>query len=123
MGARGSAIAIMLGILAASPILAEPPFGGTVFISPDIITTADPSGLTGVTYTGRGDRTLWDYRVLDWITVNTYLFEARIYGRSIEFQVNPEFGSVDAARPKWTPTRRLSVACLPSCSCGLRRST
>ena len=59
---------------------------------------ADLSGLTGVNYTGRGERTLWDYRVLDWITVNAYLFEARIHGRSIEFQVNPEFGSEDAAR-------------------------
>ena len=90
--------AIVLVILAASPVLAEPPFQGTVWLSPNIITTADPSGLTGVTYTGRGERTIWDYRVLDWITVNAYLFVARIRDRSIEFQVNPEFGSVDAAR-------------------------
>ena len=75
-----------------------PPFFGTVWISPDIITSADRSGLTGVTYTGRGERTLWDYRVLDWITVEAYLFEARIHGRGVEFQVNPEFGSEDAAR-------------------------
>ena len=78
--------------------MVEPPFQGTAFVSADIITTADPSGLTGVAYTGRGDRTIWDYRVLDWVTVNAYLFEARIRGRSIEFQVNPEFGSVGAAR-------------------------
>ncbi len=90
--------AIVLVIIAASPALAEPPFQGTAFLSPDIITTADPSELTGVTYTGRGDRSIWDYRLLDWITVNAYLFEARIRGRSIEFQVNPEFGSVNAAR-------------------------
>lgn len=90
--------AIVPVILAASPVLAQPPFGGTVWISPDIITSTDLSGLTGVTYAGRGDRTIWDYRVLDWITVNAYLFEARIHGHSIEFQVNPEFGSEDASR-------------------------
>ena len=33
-----------------------------------------------------------------WITVNAYLFDARIRGRDIEFQVNPEFGSETAAR-------------------------
>ena len=98
MSLRAKGAAILLVILAASPVLAEPPFDGTLWLSPDTITTADPSGLTGVTYTGRGHRTIWDYRVLDWITVNAYLFEVRIRGRRIEFQVNPEFGSVDAAR-------------------------
>ena len=98
MSVRVVRVATVLVFLAVSPVLAEPPFQGTVFISPDIITSADLSGLTGVNYTGRGERTLWDYRVLDWITVNAYLFEARIHGRSIEFQVNPEFGSEDAAR-------------------------
>ena len=92
---------------------AGPPFSGTAFISPDILTTADPSGLTGVTYTGRGDRTIWDYRVLDWITVNTYLFKARIRGRNIEFQVNPEFGSVDAARAE-VDTYALALGRLPA---------
>ncbi len=97
MSARANA-AIVLAILAPSPVLAEPPFHGTAFLSPDIITPADPSGPTGVTYTGRGNRTIRDYRPADWISVNAYLFEARIGGRSIEFQVNPEFGSVNAAR-------------------------
>ncbi len=92
---------------------AEPPFSGTVFITPDILTTADPSGLTGIAYNGRGDRTIWDYRVLDWIKVNTYLFEARIHGRRIEFQVNPEFGSVDAARAE-VDTYALALGRLPA---------
>ena len=98
MSVRASGAAIVLVILTASPVLADPPFQGTAFVSPDIITSADLSGLTGVTHTGRGERTIWDYRVLAWITVNAYLFEARIHGRSIEFQVNPEFAGVDAAR-------------------------
>ena len=69
MSVRANA-AIVLAFLAASPVLAEPPFQGTAFLSPDIITPADPSGLTDVTYTGRGNRTIWDYRVADWISVN-----------------------------------------------------
>ncbi|MCY4600264.1 MAG: hypothetical protein OXF27_10135 [Acidobacteria bacterium] len=98
MSVREAGVAVALLILPQTPVLADPPFPGTAYISPDIITSADLSALTDVTYTGRGGRTIWDYRVLDWIIVNAYLFEARIHGRSIEFQVNPEFGSEDAAR-------------------------
>ena len=52
----GAAIALL--ILTPPPALADPPFQGTAFISPDIITSADSSALTDVTYTGRGERTL-----------------------------------------------------------------
>ena len=45
-----------------------------------------------------GNRVIWDYRVMDWITVDAYLFNARIGARDVEFQVNPEFGSEAAAR-------------------------
>ena len=98
MSLRGNGAVLLLVVLAASPVLAEPPFLGTAFVSPNIITAADPSGFTGATYTGRGHRLIWDYRVGDWITVYAYLFEARIRGRRLEFQVNPEFGSAAAAR-------------------------
>ena len=95
----GRALAVLL-ILAATPGAAQPPFGGTVWISRDVITEADPSALAGIEYTGRGERVIWDYRVLEWITVDAYLFEAGYpsAGAVVEFQVNPEFGSVDAAR-------------------------
>ena len=91
-------VVIVLVILTPSPILADPPFEGSVFITPDIITRGDPSRLTGVTYTGRGVRTIFDSRVGRSIEVNAYLFEARYSSGTLEFQVNPEFGSVDAAR-------------------------
>ena len=113
MRGLATGVAIVLVILTASPALADPPFQGTGFISPDIITSADLSGLTGVIYTGRGDRWIFDYRILDWIIVNAYLFEARIYGRSIEFQVNPEFASVDAARAE-VDTYALALGRLPA---------
>ena len=81
----------------AGPALAQP-FQGTAFLSPSVITQADASSLRGVEYTGRGERLIWDYRVFDWITVDAYLFEARYDDGVIEFQVNPEFGSEEAAR-------------------------
>ena len=81
----------------AGPVLAQP-FQGTAFLSPTVITDADASSLRGVEYTGRGERLIWDYRVFDWITINAYLFEARYDASVIEYQVNPEFGSEEAAR-------------------------
>lgn len=76
----------------------EPPFRGTVFITPDVLLSTDPTRLEGVTYTGRGERSIYDRRVAAWITIDAYLFAVRIDGQELEFQVNPEFGSVDAAR-------------------------
>ena len=75
-----------------------PPFSGTVWIDPDIITPSDPTALQNITAVGRGERTMFDRRVSDWITVNAYLFNARFDdGLTTEIQVNPEFGSVSAA--------------------------
>ena len=75
----------------------EPPFGGTVWIDPDIITPSDPTALEDITAAGRGHRTMYDRRS-DWITVNAYLFNARFDdGLTAEIQVNPEFGSASAA--------------------------
>jgi hypothetical protein len=75
-----------------------PPFGGTIFIDPDIITAEDPTAFTGAVYTGQGLRTMYDRRVNDWVTVNAYLFDATFDdGLSAEIQVNPEFGSPAAA--------------------------
>ena len=101
-GTRTAVLAVLAVLFAAPGAVAlaatEPPFGGTTFISPDVITEADPTALRSVVYTGRAERVIWDYRVFDWITVEAYLFEAQIGGRAVEFQVNPEFESEAAAR-------------------------
>ena len=93
----------MAGLLAVvaisvAGVASGQPFQGTVFISPDVLTSADPTSLAGIVYTGRGEREIFDRRVDAWITVDAYLFEAQYTGGVIEFQVNPEFGSVEAAR-------------------------
>ena len=76
----------------------SPPFQGTVFIDPDVITPSDPTSLSEVTYAGRGERTMFDRRPSDWVELNAYLFNARFDDElSSEIQVNPEFGSVLAA--------------------------
>lgn len=74
------------------------PFSGTIFIDPDIITSADPTTFTGMEYAGTGDRLMFDRRVDSFVTLNAYLFDASFSdGLSAEIQVNPEFGTVEAA--------------------------
>jgi len=69
-----------------------PPYSGTIFIDPDIITTADPTTFEAIEYTGQGSRTLFDRRVNDWVTVDAFLFQATFNdGLTTEVQVNPEF--------------------------------
>ena len=76
----------------------DPPFGGTIFIDPDIITSSDPTTFQGLVSAGQGIRTMYDRRVANWITVNAYLFNASFDdGLAAEVQVNPEFGSSDSA--------------------------
>ena len=76
-----------------------PPFQGTIFIDPDIITASDPTTLVSLTASGRGSRTMFDRRVNNWTTVDAYLFNATFDdGLVSEVQVNPEFGSVAASQ-------------------------
>ncbi len=83
----------------AAPLASTPPYSGTVFIDPDIITAADPTAFLSVAYTGQGSRSMFDRRVAKWVTVNAYLFNASYSdGLSLEVQVNPEFGSSSAAQ-------------------------
>lgn len=92
--------AMVLFVLVATPsVRAAPPYGGTIFIDPDIITAADPTTFSGLTYAGQGTRTMFDRRVNAFVLLNAYLFNATYSdGLQIEFQVNPEFGSVAAAQ-------------------------
>ena len=76
-----------------------PPFSGTIFLDPDIITEYDPTTFQDLTDEGTGERVMYDRRVNDWITNTAFLFNASYDdGFIIEVQVNPEFGSVELAR-------------------------
>src|SRR5687768_9145242 len=77
---------------------AAPPFSGTIFIDPDIITDADPTTFISAPYAGQGMRTMYDRRVSAFITLNAFLFNATFDdGLAAEIQVNPEFGDSTAA--------------------------
>lgn len=81
------------------PDLVPPPFGGSIFIDADIITSADPTTFLGLGYVGQEPRTMFDRRVDGWINAEPYLFDASFGdGLKIEVQVNPEFGTVAAAQ-------------------------
>jgi hypothetical protein len=72
-----------------------PPFGGTIFLDPDILTSSDPTTFTSLAYVGQARRTMFDRRVNDWISVTPFIFKANYAdGLSIEIQVNPEFKNV-----------------------------
>ena len=76
----------------------EPPFDGTPWITPNMITPDDPTSFGTVTYAGRGIRLVFDRRLARWINVNAYLFDSMFGVREVEFQLNPEFGGREAAR-------------------------
>ena len=87
-----------LSLVAALILAADamPPWGGTVWITPNILTDGDPSSLDRVTYTGRGMRDYWDGKTV--VTVEAYLFDAVYGGHRIEFRAHPDYGSREAAQ-------------------------
>lgn len=76
----------------------DPPFDGTIFLDPDIITSSDPSTFKSLAYAGQAERTMFDRRVDDFITLTPFIFNATYAdGLSIEIQINPEFKNVAEA--------------------------
>jgi hypothetical protein len=91
--------ALALLLAPASGVHAEPPFSGTAFLDPDIITAATPTRFVAAVATGQAPRMMFDRRLNAFASYNAYLFQASYAdGLQIEFQVNPEFGSVAAAQ-------------------------
>lgn len=83
------------------PVVADaaPPFSGTAFIAPNLITSADPTTFTTITDRGIESRLVFDRRVGDYVTMDVFVHEAAFSdGHVIDFQVNPEFGDEDASR-------------------------
>ena len=76
----------------------EPPFSGTVFLNPNVISDTDPTAFETLTYTGTGTRLMFDRRTGSFADTSAYLFDATYRdGLTIEMQVNAEFGSREAA--------------------------
>ncbi|MCY4123346.1 MAG: hypothetical protein OXG72_20755 [Acidobacteria bacterium] len=77
----------------APPFAKEPGSSTPRLIEPD-----DPSSFRSVEYAGPGTRDIFDRRIGAWTTAEVFLFDVQYSGREREFQVNIEFGSVEAAR-------------------------
>ena len=76
----------------------DPPFGGTIFIDPHIITEDDKTTFVSLSYAGTGKRQMYDRRT-GWVNLEAFIFPAEYDdGLSIEIQVNPEFGSPENAQ-------------------------
>ena len=105
----GVALAILLcvGMPAGAREPVAPPFSGTILIDPDIITSDSPTVFKRATYAGRDRRRVFDRRKDDWVTIRAYVFGLRFAdGTRSDAVVNPEFGSVKAARAQ---ARRYAV--------------
>ncbi len=82
-----------------------PPYSGTIFLDPDIITATDPTTFQTLTAKGQGVRTMYDRRA-GWVRLDAFLFDVAFSdGFTVEFQVNPEFGttSAQAQAEKYAP--------------------
>ncbi len=75
----------------------KPPYSGTIFIDPKIIIDSDCSTFSNITYTGRGNKLVYDRRINNWVNLNAYLFNV-VWNDSLTSQavVNPEFTLVEA---------------------------
>lgn len=103
-------------VLSFSQLQAQtPPYSGTIFIDPDIITSSDSSAIQSTTYAGRGPRTVYDRRVNNWVNINAFLFNV-VWNDSVfsEAVVNPEFGTIEAAKVEAEKYARL-IGQLPFC--------
>lgn len=75
---------------------ADPPFWGTVFIGPEVMTEDDPTVFTTAKYAGTGKRTMYDRRS-GWVDLEPHLINAHFSdGSIIEVQVNPEINKAEA---------------------------
>jgi len=76
---------------------ARPPFGGTIFVSRNIITSEDPTAFKSLTPAGRGERRMFDRRSGRWGRLNARLFTTKFDdGQTMEVHVNPEFEPEEA---------------------------
>ena len=93
-----------------------PPYHGTIFIDPDIITEEDPSTCQELVAVGRSVRRMFDRRTDRMEEVDAHVFRAsyRDTAKTIDVVVNPEFGSEEAARVQAAKFAKV-VGRLPKC--------
>lgn len=91
------------------------PYGGTIFVDPDIIVPTDSSTFIQTSYAGKGDKTVFDRRINNWTTINAFLFNVEWNdGLTSVAVINPEFQTVEAAQIEANKYGR-AIGQLPSC--------
>lgn len=88
----------VISLFGPTLLFALPPYTGTIFFDPDIITSSSPSAIQSTTYTGSGLVTMFDRRANAFKEVNAYLFDV-VWddGITSRAQVNAEFQTVAEA--------------------------
>ncbi|WP_349408969.1 hypothetical protein [Pseudalkalibacillus sp. SCS-8] len=82
--------------ISEEPLDLTPPYDGTIFLDPHIVTENDPSTFLELNFIGKEKRIMFDRRVDNWIEEEAFLFQASFSdGFTIEFQVNQEFETED----------------------------
>jgi len=75
------------------------PLSGASFSTRDIVKSSDPSLYDDMAYVGKELRSVYDYRVNDWIDIEAFLFKAYFKNSpDLEIRVNVEIESRDSAR-------------------------
>jgi len=82
----------------------KPPFPGTAWMTPNLITSSDPTHLTEIQYVGIRERRFWNFETRGFEdTDGIFVFNVEYdYGSAdwvmLEFQAHPEYQTVQAAR-------------------------
>lgn len=68
---------LALSVLAACAISAHaaPPYSGTAFIAPDLITQADPTKFVGIVDRGLQSRNVFDRRIGDYVIMDVFVYD------------------------------------------------
>jgi hypothetical protein len=75
----------------------SPPYHGTIFLTPELITSSSPSSFKKLTDKGQMERKMFDRRPGTWVNKKAHIFDA-LFGTetTVEVQVNPEFNKQEA---------------------------
>ena len=111
---RRDGLFIFLLSIVSDPCVSQP-YGGTIFVDPDIIVSTDSSTFVDATYTGQAEKTVFDRRVNDWVTINAFIFDV-VWNDGLvsEAVVNPEFETESAAQEEAEKYGR-HIGQLPHC--------
>ena len=96
---RAFIIVVVILIFASSRAVSEPPYSGTIFVDPDIITQRDESSFVGLEYRGLGTETAYDRRRGGaWVTDEFFIFDVAYHDKDgTRVRVNTEFSTPEKA--------------------------